>query len=237
MRRSGWFVIGALCGVILWSFAECSVLETKRTEGSGTGSVDDIVEDTQKPGTTRRGSSTENMHSQSDACSAEKVEIARTMSQIRAVERGLKALPSPQSKVPSDLNARCTPIPWPSGLPEEYRYEKMLPMLARAFSEREFELDCSEFPCITLVHGAPSGPDEIATLRTGEYSDSELIQRGFGTRGRQYHFIALLPVEAANRHTRARIRARFDARSRDLMDQGADEEYSEPSPTGDTSMK
>jgi len=150
-----------------------------------------------------------------DPCARELAEIRELQSQIRQAARAASTLPR-QGGESGGLAARCTPVPWPLDLPDQYREDVLQSALVNV-SGRSFDLDCSEFPCLIITEGPPENTQEFdAILGASTYGDAALIQHGFGVHGNQYRFISILPKTLADERISLRVQERIDAHAREL---------------------
>lgn len=149
-------------------------------------------------------------------CQSEVTEILQLRNRIQTRQRALSIQASKSRGTPSPLDIRCTPVPWPSDLPEQYREDAIRSVLGTTLEGRAFELDCSEFPCFSVIEGAPADLKDLRRVRADLYADAKVVEQGVGANGRQYHFVAILPDKHNDDQIQARLSRRIDAHAREL---------------------
>lgn len=109
-------------------------------------------------------------------------------------------------------------------------------LLAEHLPDRDFELDCSEFPCLAVIEDSATNGVSLEALKKEHFQGAEFVDQrtlGPGLEGasrHQYYFVAL-PRELASEETRERIDARIDDILRD-QSREADESMGRPDPFG-----
>lgn len=160
-------------------------------------------------------------------CREEAAQARELRKRLRALEPASSAAKD-RSRPPSP---RCAIVPWPTDLPDMYREEGMRAVIGEELRGREFELDCSEFPCVAVVRHLSEQDNPAAIFKKGSYAEARVFDFVFGMHGGSHSFLAPVPPESMNRDLWLRVERRVHSQIRELM--RAAREQAPPEPTAE----
>ncbi len=207
-----WVLTGALTGmgVTIWALPGQPSSELPRpqvnVEPKGAQDV---------PAPTERGVKN------SDNCLIARTEVSALRKQLEQLEREYlpQAPSSPLQEAPNEPG--CRPGQWPPDLSENYREDALRAQIVEQFPDVEFEMDCSEFPCLAMLEDVDSGSAGVQKIKSGGLAKAETIEMnwvGPGPDGiRRVHLLAVLPPESMSEDLRERVDARIGAQVQDFM--------------------
>ena len=154
-----------------------------------------------------------------DACQAERARVQR----LRSYREELERREGQTKDIPpvGRWDPRCTPIKWPENVPEKYHEEALHAVLTAQFRDQEFEIDCSEFPCIVaLEDGGSNSEGSIRDLKNKIFSDARSIELRWGGSGsegpRSVYFFSVFPPDSGSNDLMERVEGRLDAKQREF---------------------
>ena len=116
---------------------------------------------------------------------------------------------------------RCTPGQWPQDLRSQFQEASLRDTIDRYIPGTDYDLDCSEFPCIASledVGAATSGLSDLRSSFSGEAKFIETTWAGPGIGGpRIVHFFGPIPADQMSEDLADRVNARLDETIRDTM--------------------
>jgi hypothetical protein len=198
------FAVGALLGatatLAAWPGDETRVRRTAAAPASSTRPTNDtsLVPSAQAPSEAK------------DECLAERAEVMALRARLQSRESA-----SNDAHGARRADPRCTVVPWPPDLPEEFSEETLRKRLAEHLAGVDVELDCSEFPCLAVIEGAETS--ELATFKTSAFAGAQVYEHVFVSGGQSHVLFAALPPGSDDEAIRQRLQGRIDAHSRELM--------------------
>lgn len=176
-----------------------------------------------------------------EACADVREEIQGLRSQLDELEqRALTSQPTearPEVKKGAS-DPRCMAVQWPSSTPEQFKEANVHELLADQLKGRDFELDCSEFPCLAVIEDSAVDGVQLDALKArlpgGTFVELSSVAPG-PTGARHVHFFAPLPPGTDSEEVQERIQGRISAvqleHQRETNDaQGRPESFEDPSP-------
>lgn len=144
-------------------------------------------------------------------CSRETFEISSIRARIREHEQRLAS----NALGPPDL--RCTPVQWPEDIAEKYEEVGVRDALATHLRDFDFELDCGEFPCLAVIHGADARIADLRPVKREGFEGARFVEHLFAAHGQKHVFFAPFPDTADEQELQERLQGRIDAQIREIM--------------------